>query len=93
MREIKPSKRKLLTAGLGVAVYTAFEGLACGNPVEPRCPTEMACPDARVDAPVDGRVDAVVLDAATDAATDAAVDADIDAAVDVAPDRAPAGKP
>ncbi len=60
------AKRRVLTAGLGIAAYTALEGLACGNPVEPRCPTQRDCtPDARpVDAPPP---DAGPVDAGIDA--------------------------
>ena len=73
MPDIKRTKRRLLTAGLGVAAYTALESLACGNPVEPGCPS---CIDARVDARMDGpTVDAPVPDAAPDADIDAAIDA------------------
>jgi hypothetical protein len=28
-------KRRILTAGVGIAAITALEGLACGNPVAP----------------------------------------------------------
>jgi len=42
-----------LTAGAGVAAFTAVEGLACGNPVEPRYHPEPegAAPPAQVAAP------------------------------------------
>jgi len=30
------TKRRLLTASVGIAAFTAVEGLACGNPVSPR---------------------------------------------------------
>lgn len=41
------SKRRILTAGVGIAAITALEGLACGNPVAPRCPGHAHCvPDA-----------------------------------------------
>ncbi len=44
------AKRRLLTASIGVAAFTALEGLACGNPVAPRYervpePTPTAEPD------------------------------------------------
>ncbi|MEJ7733764.1 MAG: hypothetical protein WKG00_31785 [Polyangiaceae bacterium] len=47
------SKRRILTAGAGLAAFTAVEGLACGNPVEPRYhPTpEDVTPTATVAAP------------------------------------------
>jgi hypothetical protein len=32
---MKRTKRRILTAGAGVVAFTAFEGLACGNPVAP----------------------------------------------------------
>jgi len=35
MRDKNRTKRRILTAGAGAAVFTALEGLACGNPVEP----------------------------------------------------------
>lgn len=43
MGDILRSKRRILTAGLGAAAFTALEGLACGNPVEPRCPGSPHC--------------------------------------------------
>ncbi len=61
------TRRRLLGAGLGLAAFTALEGLACGNPLEPRCPAS-ECP-----------VDAAVVDAPRDAPVDAGVDAEIDA--------------
>ncbi|MBL0217605.1 MAG: hypothetical protein IPQ07_27490 [Myxococcales bacterium] len=68
------TRRRLLGAGLGLAAFTALEGLACGNPLEPRCPAS-ECPDAAVvDAPRDAPIDAGV-----DAEIDAAIDAPIDA--------------
>jgi hypothetical protein len=51
MVRIVKTKRRILTAGAGVAAFTAVEGLACGNPVEPRFhPTDVA-PAATVSAP------------------------------------------
>jgi hypothetical protein len=38
MSKTKGARRTILTAGAGIAVYTALEGLACGNPVAPGCP-------------------------------------------------------
>ncbi|MFO0613560.1 MAG: hypothetical protein U0414_13265 [Polyangiaceae bacterium] len=35
MKDPKKTKRRILTAGAGVVAFTAFEGLACGNPVAP----------------------------------------------------------
>jgi hypothetical protein len=54
-------KRRILTVGAGAVVVTALEGIACGNPVAPRCPgnrcdvpTPLPMPiDAAVDAPID----------------------------------------
>lgn len=43
MSDTKGTKRKILTAGIGIAAYTALEGLACGNPVAPACPTHSSC--------------------------------------------------
>jgi hypothetical protein len=52
-------KRPLLLVGAGVAVITVLEGIACGNPVAPRCPgPRCAMPiDAPSDAPSDGITD------------------------------------
>jgi hypothetical protein len=86
MRDIKQHKRRLLTASLGLAAYTAFEGLACGNPVEPGCPETGTCPDAQVDASMRDASDAAVVDADIDAAPDAEVDAQ---AATLAPDDKP----
>ncbi len=57
MREPKRTKRRILTAGIGVAAFTALEGIACGNPVAPRWETP---PRAYSDVapPVDDRADA-----------------------------------
>jgi hypothetical protein len=89
MRDTLKHKRRLLTAGLGIAAYTAFEGLACGNPIEPRCPDPGGCPDARVDASPSDASDAPVLDADIDAAVDAD-EGDVDAqAATLAPDDKP----
>jgi len=60
------TKRKILTAGVGVAAFTALEGLACGNPVAPKCPTYESChapPPEVIDA---APADAGVPDAAPD---------------------------
>jgi hypothetical protein len=38
MDRSRGTRRKILTAGAGIAVFTALEGLACGNPVAPACP-------------------------------------------------------
>lgn len=71
------TRRRLLGAGLGLAAFTALEGLACGNPLEPRCPATECPPDAAiVDAPRDAPVDAGV-DADPDAMVDAMIDATI----------------
>lgn len=35
MKDRSKTKRRVLTAGAGVVAFTAFEGLACGNPVAP----------------------------------------------------------
>jgi hypothetical protein len=65
------TKRPLLLVGAGAVVITVLEGIACGNPVAPRCPgprCHVAMPaDAAVDAPSDGGTDgsaAVPADAA-----------------------------
>lgn len=48
-------KRPLLVVGAGVAIITVLEGIACGNPVAPRCPGGRCTPaDAAVDAISDG---------------------------------------
>ena len=81
MDKSRGTRRKILTAGAGIAVYTALEGLACGNPVAPACPPA-GCHepieqprDAQAAAATDGGVapaqDAGV--APTPAATDAGV--------------------
>jgi hypothetical protein len=46
-------KRPLLVVGAGAVVITVLEGIACGNPVAPRCPGPrcMMPSDAAVDAP------------------------------------------
>jgi hypothetical protein len=58
------TKRKLLVVGAGAIVITALEGIACGNPVAPRCPGPR-CPT--VDAAIDAPSDAVPSDAGIDA--------------------------
>lgn len=35
MKDRSKTKRRVLTASAGVVAFTAFEGLACGNPVAP----------------------------------------------------------
>ena len=35
MKDPTKTKRRILTASAGVVAFTAFEGLACGNPVAP----------------------------------------------------------
>jgi len=62
------TRRKILTASLGIAAYTALEGLACGNPVAPRCPDYKAgCGPGPAESeapPIDAAPpDAVVMDA------------------------------
>jgi hypothetical protein len=49
-------KRPLLVVGAGAVVITVLEGIACGNPVAPRCPGPRCTmpADAAVDAPTDG---------------------------------------
>ena len=86
MRDIKQHKRQLLTAGLGLVAYTALEGLACGNPIEPGCPETGTCPDAQVDAQIRDASDAALPDADIDASVDAEVDAQ---AATLAPDDKP----
>jgi hypothetical protein len=81
MREPNRTKRRILTAGAGAAVFTALEGLACGNPVEPgyyNGPISYEPPASRVEQPAGAAVDAGA-DAAADAEADAAVDAGADA--------------
>jgi hypothetical protein len=75
MSNAKRTRRRLLSAGVGAVAFTALEGLACGNPLEPRCPDgSTTCEsDARSDAPD-------VVDAGVDAATDSAIDTAIDVA-------------
>jgi len=55
-------KRPLLVVGAGAVVITVLEGIACGNPVAPRCPPR--CP---VDAAPDGIVDSTAAVATPDA--------------------------
>ena len=67
------AKRPLLVVGAGAVVVTVLEGIACGNPVAPRCPGGQCQPmpmpiDASGDAVNDGQ--AVTPDARIDA-TDA----------------------
>lgn len=65
------AKRKLLVVGAGAVVITVLEGIACGNPVAPRCPGT-GCPiDAPRDAAKDGIADSTVT--TPDAGVDAAV--------------------
>ena len=69
MKTKKRNGRRLLTAGAGVAAFTAVEGLACGNPVHPRYDPLMDRPPqptatTAVDAPDAG-------DSSTDAAPQA----------------------
>jgi len=65
------TKRPLLLVGAGAVVITVLEGIACGNPVAPRCPgPRCPTPDAAVDAPSEGMsVDSTVApgDAGVDA--------------------------
>ena len=63
-------KRKLLVVGTGAIVITVLEGIACGNPVAPRCPGG-TCTPMPVDAAKDGAVDTTTV------APDAGVDAPI----------------
>ena len=35
MKDPTKTRRRILTASAGVVAFTAFEGLACGNPVAP----------------------------------------------------------
>ncbi len=77
MTKTHRGKRRILSAGIGIAAITALGGLACGNPVEPGCGPGLTCVDAP---PVDaGPIDGAELDAA---AVDAAV-TDLDAAAAV----------
>ncbi|MEO8704640.1 MAG: hypothetical protein ABI867_31585 [Kofleriaceae bacterium] len=55
-------KRRILTVSAGAVFVTALEGIACGNPVAPRCPgSRCDIPTPPVDAmiPVDAGIDAV----------------------------------
>ncbi len=66
------TKRKILTAGFGIAAMTALEGLACGNPVAPACPSHKSCyPEEQ---PVTQPIDAAPADAGV---PDVAPDADL----------------
>lgn len=68
MRKTSKSTRRILSAGVGIAAITALGGLACGNPVEPRCPGHGVCVDAGMDAPHDaGGGDAAPQDGGQDA--------------------------
>lgn len=68
MANSNPKARRILSAGIGVAALTALGGLACGNPVEPRCPPA-GCMDAAVDTVQDAPGDAAeAIDAAAQAA-------------------------
>jgi hypothetical protein len=70
------AKRPLLVVGAGAVVFTVLEGIACGNPVAPRCPGPR-CPmppadaqiDASGDAGADGPAAAPTPDAGGDAGT------------------------
>lgn len=70
MRELSRAKRRILTAGAGAAVFTALEGLACGNPVEPGYLRDYPEPGRPAEAPAEPPSDAAV-DAAVDAGADA----------------------
>ncbi len=43
MHETKRGRRRLLSIGAGAVAFTAIEGLACGNPVEPPCSDAANC--------------------------------------------------
>ncbi|HZF52686.1 MAG TPA: hypothetical protein VE093_28720 [Polyangiaceae bacterium] len=73
MRELSRAKRRILTASAGAAVFTALEGLACGNPVEPGYLRNGPGP-MPAEAPAEPPSDAAV-DAADDAPIDAGADA------------------
>lgn len=66
---ITRTRRRILTAGIGLAAVTALEGIACGNPVAPRCPPTGCGPMPMLDA-------GVLIDAP------AQVDAGVDAAAE-----------
>lgn len=74
MPERTRTKRRILTASAGAAVFTALEGLACGNPVEPAYfregPAVDRYPAAQVEPPPDAAADPGA-DAAADAGADA----------------------
>jgi hypothetical protein len=83
MDKSRGTRRKILTAGAGIAVYTALEGLACGNPVAPGCPPA-GCREPMMEQPRDAQESAAATDggvapgqdagvAPTPAATDAGV--------------------
>jgi hypothetical protein len=75
MDKSRGTRRKILTAGAGIAVFTALEGLACGNPVAPACPPS-GCPEPATEQPRDAQEPAAAQDAGvapTPAATDAGV--------------------
>jgi hypothetical protein len=66
------AKRPLLVVGAGAVVITVLEGIACGNPVAPRCPGPR-CP---IDAPSDATPEGMVVDSTAAATTpDAGIDA------------------
>jgi hypothetical protein len=60
------ARRRLLTAGVGVVAFTAVEGLACGNPMEP--PHVLKSNEAIETPPVEA---GSAVEAATPSATDA----------------------
>jgi hypothetical protein len=74
MRELSRAKRRILTASAGAAVFTALEGLACGNPVEPGYLRNYPEPAGPAEVPAEPPSDAAV-DAVDDAAVDAGADA------------------
>ena len=58
-----------MTAGAGIAVYTALEGLACGNPVAPGCPPA-GCREPAMEQPRDAQEPAAAMDAGVAPAQD-----------------------
>jgi hypothetical protein len=64
-------KRPLLVVGAGAVIVTVLEGIACGNPVSPRCP------GPRCSMPQDAAVEA-----GTEAGTDGPAATPGDAGID-----------